>query len=150
MKHLVFLLAMCLGMSTTTFAQSKKKFAVCKVIEKAKKNGKVKVKVTFSKDVRYIGGREYEKNVLFDDKEILEFEDGQEAVSYLSDSWSWILCGNPTQLKKGKTMWTLRHEVDNNVSNYVRNMRTLEMSGQRYYTRHNDDMYFGYDVGDSH
>ena len=50
---------MCLGMFTATFAQSTKKFAVCKVIEK-----KDKVDVLFSQDVKYLG-TDYEKNVLY-------------------------------------------------------------------------------------
>ena len=80
MKRLVLLLTMCLGMFSMTFAQSAKKFAVCKVIEK-----KNKVEVLFSSDVKYLG-TEYEKNVLYFDNKKLKFSGGQEAVSYLSAS----------------------------------------------------------------
>lgn len=123
-------------MYSMTFAQTEKKFAVCKVIEK-----KNKVKVEFSDDVKYLG-TDYEKNVLYDNKKKMEFRDGQSAVSYLSASWSWILCGNPTQLKDGEILWVLKHEIDNNIANFVRNMRALEEGEKRYYTRtRNDDMY---------
>lgn len=136
MKRLVLLLALCLGMYSVSCAQTEKKFAVCKVIEK-----KNKVKVEFSDDVKYLG-TDYEKNVLYDNKKKMEFRDGQSAVSYLSASWSWILCGNPTQLKDGEILWVLKHEIDNNIANFVRNMRALEEGEKRYYTRtRNDDMY---------
>ena len=136
MKRLVLLLALCLGMYSVSYAQTEKKFAVCKVIEK-----KNKVKVEFSDDVKYLG-TDYEKNVLYDNKKKMEFRDGQSAVSYLSASWSWILCGNPTQLKDGEILWVLKHEIDNNIANFVRNMRALEEGEKRYYQRtRNDDMY---------
>lgn len=136
MKRLVLLLALCLGMYSVSCAQTEKKFAVCKVIEK-----KNKVKVEFSDDVKYLG-TDYEKNVLYDNKKKMEFRDGQSAVSYLSASWSWILCGNPTQLKDGEILWVLKHEIDNNIANFVRNMRALEEGEKRYYQRtRNDDMY---------
>ena len=123
-------------MYSVSCAQTEKKFAVCKVIEK-----KNKVKVEFSDDVKYLG-TDYEKNVLYDNKKKMEFRDGQSAVSYLSASWSWILCGNPTQLKDGEILWVLKHEIDNNIANFVRNMRALEEGEKRYYTRtRNDDMY---------
>ena len=128
MKRLVLLLALCLGMYSVSCAQTEKKFAVCKVIEK-----KNKVKVEFSDDVKYLG-TDYEKNVLYDNKKKMEFRDGQSAVSYLSASWSWILCGNPTQLKDGEILWVLKHEIDNNIANFVRNMRALEEGEKRYYT----------------
>lgn len=136
MKRLVLLLTLCLGMYSVSCAQTEKKFAVCKVIEK-----KNKVKVEFSDDVKYLG-TDYEKNVLYDNKKKMEFRDGQSAVSYLSASWSWILCGNPTQLKDGEILWVLKHEIDNNIANFVRNMRALEEGEKRYYQRtRNDDMY---------
>lgn len=136
MKRLVLLLALFLGMYSVSCAQTEKKFAVCKVIEK-----KNKVKVEFSDDVKYLG-TDYEKNVLYDNKKKMEFRDGQSAVSYLSASWSWILCGNPTQLKDGEILWVLKHEIDNNIANFVRNMRALEEGEKRYYQRtRNDDMY---------
>ena len=136
MKRLVLLLALCLGMYSVSCAQTEKKFAVCKVIEK-----KNKVKEKFSDDVKYLG-TDYEKNVLYDNKKKMEFRDGQSAVSYLSASWSWILCGNPTQLKDDEILWVLKHEIDNNIANFVRNMRALEEGEKRYYQRtRNDDMY---------
>ena len=133
---------MCLAM-TCSFAQSGKKFAVCKVIEK-----KGKVEVLFSKDVTYLG-TDYEKNVLYFENKRLEFSSGLDAVSYLSASWSWILCGNPTQLKKGAIMWTLKHEIDSNIANFARNMKVLEEAQKRYYNQR-DDIYFDYGGSESH
>lgn len=143
MKKVFLLTIMCLAM-TCSFAQSGKKFAVCKVIEK-----KGKVEVLFSKDVTYLG-TDYEKNVLYFENKRLEFSSGLDAVSYLSASWSWILCGNPTQLKKGTIMWTLKHEIDNNIANFARNMRALELGQKLYYNRNTDDMYYDYDGSESH
>lgn len=136
-RLLTFMLFM--SVFCVAFAQTNKKFAVCKVVEK-----KDKVEILFSKDVKYLG-TDYEKNVLYFDKKKLKFSDGQEAVSYLSSSWSWILCGNPTPLKKGGMMWTLKHEIDNNIVNFVRNMRALEEGSRRYY-----NMYYDYDGYESH
>lgn len=144
MKRLVLLLTLCLGMFSMTFAQSAKKFAVCKVIEK-----KGKVEVLFSQDVRYLG-TDYEKNVLYFDNKRLKFSDGQEAVSYLSASWSWVLCGNPTQLKGGAIMWTMRHEIENNIANFARNMRALELGHKRYNSRNSDEVYYDYADTESH
>lgn len=143
MKKVFLLAIMCLAMACS-FAQSGKKFAVCKVIEK-----KGKVEVLFSKDVTYLG-TDYEKNVLYFENKRLEFSSGLDAVSYLSASWSWILCGNPTQLKKGAIMWTLKHEIDNNIANFARNMRALELGQKLYYNRNTDDMYYDYDGSESH
>ena len=142
MKRLVLLLTICLGMFSMTFAQTTQKFAVCKVVEK-----KRKVKVLFSKDVTYLG-RDYEKNVLYFEKKKLKFSSGLDAVSYLSDSWGWILCGNPTPLKKG-TMWTMKHEVNTNGVNFVGNMRMIDGS-KRYYNQSRDEMYYDYDGSESH
>lgn len=144
MKRLIVLLTICLGIFNMTFAQSAKKFAVCKVVEK-----KNKVEVLFSSDVRYLG-TEYEKNVLYFDNQKLKFSSGQEAVSYLSSSWSWIMCGNPIQLKDGAIMWTLKHEIDNNIANFARNMRALEEGRKRYYNQRKDEMYYDYDGVESH
>jgi len=144
MKRLVFLFVLVFGIFTFAFAQSNKKFAVCKVVEK-----KNKVEVLFSQDVKYLGS-DYEKNVLYFENKKLEFNDGQSAVSYLSASWSWILCGNPTQLKKGEIMWVLKHEIDTNIANFARNMRALEEAQKRYYNRNSDDIYYDYDGSESH
>lgn len=144
MKRLIVLLIICLGMFSMTFAQSAKKFAVCKVVEK-----KGKVEVLFSKDVTYLG-TDYEKNVLYFENKKLEFSSGLDAVSYLSASWSWILCGNPTQLKKGAIMWTLKHEIDSNIANFVRNMKVMEEAQKRYYNQSRDEMYYDYDGSESH
>lgn len=143
MKKVFLLAIMCLAMACS-FAQSVNKFAVCKVVEK-----KGKVKVLFSKNVTYLG-TDYKKNVLYFEKKKLEFSSGLDAVSYLSASWSWILCGNPTQLKKGAIMWTLKHEIDNNIANFARNMRALELGQKLYYNRNTDDMYYDYDGSESH
>ena len=142
MKKVFLLTIMCLAM-TCSFAQNGKKFAVCKVIEK-----KGKVEVLFSKDVTYLG-TDYEKNVLYFENKRLEFSSGLDAVSYLSASWSWILCGNPTQLKKGAIMWTLKHEIDSNIANFARNMKVLEEAQKRYYNQR-DDIYFDYGGSESH
>lgn len=142
MKKVFLLAIMCLAMACS-FAQSGKKFAVCKVIEK-----KGKVEVLFSKDVTYLG-TDYEKNVLYFENKRLEFSSGLDAVSYLSASWSWILCGNPTQLKKGAIMWTLKHEIDSNIANFARNMKVLEEARKRYYNQR-DDIYFDYGGSESH
>ena len=142
MKRLVLLLTICLGMFSMTFAQTTQKFAVCKVVEK-----KGKVEVLFSKDVTYLG-TDYEKNVLYFEKKKLKFSSGLDAVSYLSDSWGWILCGNPTPLKKG-TMWTMKHEVNTNGVNFVGNMRMIDGS-KRYYNQSRDEMYYDYDGSESH
>lgn len=142
MKKVFLLAIMCLAMACS-FAQSGKKFAVCKVIEK-----KGKVEVLFSKDVTYLG-TDYEKNVLYFENKRLEFSSGLDAVSYLSASWSWILCGNPTQLKKGAIMWTLKHEIDSNIANFARNMKILEEARKRYYNQR-DDIYFDYGGSESH
>lgn len=144
MKRLVLLLTICLGMFSMTFAQTTQKFAVCKVVEK-----KGKVEVLFSKDVTYLG-TDYEKNVLYFENKKLEFSSGLDAVSYLSASWSWILCGNPTQLKKGAIMWTLKHEIDSNIANFVRNMKVMEEAQKRYYNQSRDEMYYDYDGSESH
>lgn len=142
MKKVFLLAIMCLAMACS-FAQSGKKFAVCKVIEK-----KGKVEVLFSKDVTYLG-TDYEKNVLYFENKRFEFSSGLDAVSYLSASWSWILCGNPTQLKKGAIMWTLKHEIDSNIANFARNMKVLEEAQKRYYNQR-DDIYFDYGGSKSH
>lgn len=142
MKRVFLLTIMCLAMACS-FAQGGKKFAVCKVIEK-----KGKVEVLFSKDVTYLG-TDYEKNVLYFENKRLEFSSGLDAVSYLSASWSWILCGNPTQLKKGAIMWTLKHEIDSNIANFARNMKVLEEAQKRYYNQR-DDIYFDYGGSESH
>lgn len=142
MKKVFLLAIMCLAMACS-FAQSGKKFAVCKVIEK-----KGKVEVFFSKDVTYLG-TDYEKNVLYFENKRFEFSSGLDAVSYLSASWSWILCGNPTQLKKGAIMWTLKHEIDSNIANFARNMKVLEEAQKRYYNQR-DDIYFDYGGSKSH
>lgn len=144
MKRLILFLVLLLGVFTLSLAQNNKKFAVCKIIEK-----KNKVEVLFSQDVKYLG-TDYEKNVLYFEGKKLEFSDGQSAVSYLSASWSWILCGNPTQLKKGAIMWTMKHEIDTNIANFTRNMRALEQAQKRYYNRNGDDVYYDYDGSESH
>ena len=144
MKRLIIFLVLLLGVFTLSLAQNNKKFAVCKIIEK-----KNKVEVLFSQDVKYLG-TDYEKNVLYFEGKKLEFSDGQSAVSYLSASWSWILCGNPTQLKKGAIMWTMKHEIDTNIANFTRNMRALEQAQKRYYNRNGDDVYYDYDGSESH
>lgn len=143
MKRLALFLVLVFGAFAFAFAQSNKKFAVCKIVEK-----KNKVEVLFSQDVKYLG-TDYEKNVLYFDNKKLKFSDGQEAVSYLSASWSWILCGNPTQLRNGAIMWTMKHEIDSNIANFTRNMRALEEAQRRYYNRNGDDMYYD-DNGGSH
>ena len=142
MKKVFLLTIMCLAMACS-FAQSVNKFAVCKVVEK-----KGKVKVLFSKNVTYLG-TDYKKNVLYFEKKKLNFDSGIDAVSYLSDSCGWILCGNPTPLKKGAIMWTLKHEVEANSLNYVRNARTLE-DGRKHYYNQRDDIYFDYGGSESH
>ena len=144
MKRLILFLVLLLGVFTLSLAQNNKKFAVCKIVEK-----KNKVEVLFSQDVKYLG-TDYEKNVLYFEGKKLEFSDGQSAVSYLSASWSWILCGNPTQLKKGAIMWTMKHEIDTNIANFTRNMRALEQAQKRYYNRNGDDVYYDYDGSESH
>lgn len=140
MKRLVLTLVMCLAI-LCGFAQTTQKFAVCTVIEK-----KGKVELEFSQDVKYLGA-DYEETILNFKKKKKDFKDGQSVVSYLSDSWGWILCGNPTPLKKG-TMWTMKHEVNASSLNFVRNMRTLE--GSRRYYNQRDDLYFDYDGSESH
>lgn len=142
MKRLIVFI-LCMGFIGIVLAQTTQKFAVCKVIEK-----KNKVKVEFGENVSCLG-TDYEKNVLYFENKRLKFSGGQEAVSYLSDSWGWILCGNPTPLKKG-TMWTMKHEVNTNSLNFVRNMRTLEGTKKRYYNRNSDEVYFDYDGSESH
>lgn len=144
MKRLVLFLMMCLGLSFVAFPQNNDKFASCMVIEK-----KNKVEVKFSPEVKYLGTN-YEKNVLYEGRKKLKFNDGQSAVSYLSASWSWILCGNPTQLEDGEIMWVLKHEIDNNIANYVRNMRALETARKRYYNNNSDEVYIYFDYDDSH
>ena len=47
-------------------------------------------------------------------------------------------------------MWTLKHEIDNNIANFARNMRALELGQKLYYNRNTDDMYYDYDGSESH
>lgn len=142
MKRLIVLLTMCLGMFGMTFAQTTQKFVTCQIIEK-----KGKVELEFSQDVKCLG-TDYEHIILNFKKKKKKFKDGQSAVSYLSDSWGWILCGNPTPLKKG-TMWTMKHEVNTNGLNFVGNMRMIDGS-KRYYSQSRDEMYYNYDGSESH
>ena len=47
-------------------------------------------------------------------------------------------------------MWTLKHEIDNNIANFARNMRALEEGRKRYYSQSRDEMYYDYDGVESH
>lgn len=118
------------------FAQTH--YATCKVIEKDHH-----VKVEFSKEAKFLGV-DYEKTVMYFDNKKVSFTDGNEAVSYLSASWGWVLCGNPVNLKSNGIMWTLKHEVDKNVVNFTRNMRALE-EGERRYGNKQDEVYYDLD-----
>jgi len=133
MRKLIILMVCVMGMCQMCFSQTTKKYAYCKVIE-----CKNRVDITFTDEVRYLGVN-YERMVLFADNRRLEFVDGQDAVSYLSTSWSWELSGNPTQLRGDAIMWVLKHEIDYNTANFNRNMKALEEGYRRY---GDDDMYY--------
>ena len=125
MKKIILVLTMCLLGLCRTMAQEH--YATCKVIEE---NGKVKFE--FSPEIRYLGN-DYERTIIYFDKKKLSFTDGNEAVSYLSTSWGWMLCGNPIQLEDGSIMWIMRHEIDKNIVNFTRNVRAFEEGQRRYY-----------------
>lgn len=136
-KVLTFLIICLIGIVTAQAQTNSTHYAHCKVFET-----KHKVVIEFSDEVRFLG-KEYETIVMYVGKKRLEFTDGNEAVSYLSASWGWVLCGNPIQTKKG-TMWTLRHEVDNNIVNFQRNVRFLEQAERQRAKRqstYTDDLY---------
>ena len=141
MKRLVLFLIMCFCVFSFTFAQTTQKFVTCQVVEK-----KGKVELEFTQDVRYFGS-DYEDFILNFKKKKKDFKDGQSVVTYLSNTWGWILCGNPIPLKKGM-MWTMKHEVNGNGVNFVHNMRTIE-GNKRYYNRNTDDLYY-YDGSETH
>ena len=133
MKKSILVLTMCLLAFCGAMAQEH--YATCKIIE-----DKGKVRFEFSPETRYLGN-EYEKTIIYFDKKKLSFTDGNEAVSYLSESFGWVLCGNPTQLKGGSIMWIMRHEIDRNIVNFTRNVRAFE-EGQRRYRNNQDDIYY--------
>lgn len=124
MKHIILAFGLCLLSAVSVTAQDH--YATCKVVER-----KQKVKFEFTKEVKYLGS-DYEKTIIFFRGKRMSFNDGQEAVAYLSASWGWVLCGNPVQLKDGATIWVMRHEVDKNIVNYTQNVRAYEESRKRY------------------
>lgn len=109
-------------------------YATCKVVERNNK-----VYFEFSKEVKYLGA-DYEKTIIYFDNKKLSFTDGQEAVSYLSSSWGWVLCGNPIQLKDDTIMWTMKHKVERSIVNLQRNLNALE-EGRKRYAPNYDDTY---------
>lgn len=133
MKRFILVLIMCLFGLFEAMAQEH--YAICKVIEENNK-----VKIEFSSETRYLGN-DYEKTIMYFDKKKLSFISGDEAVSYLSTSWGWVLCGNPIQLKNGSIMWVMRHEVDKSIVNFNRNIRAFEQA-QRKYQNRQDEIYY--------
>lgn len=132
MKRFIFMVLALMMFTPHLFSQEH--YAFCKVLEKDQK-----VKIEFSKEVKYLGN-EYEKTIVFFNDKRLSFTDGQEAVSYLSSSWGWELCGDVTQLKDGAVMWTMRHQIDKNTVNFEQNLRALQYAKKRY-TERQDEVY---------
>lgn len=110
-------------------------YATCKVVERNNK-----VYFEFSKEIKYLG-TDYEKTIIYFGNKKLSFTDGQEAVSYLSSSWGWELCGNPIQLKDDTIMWTMKHKVERGIVNFRRNIEAIE-EGRRRYSANSDDAYY--------
>lgn len=121
MKHIIFTLSL---LFSCVLMSAQERYAVCKVIEK---NHKVLFEFICEDN------EDYEKKVISFRGKKLRFNDGQKAVSYLSESWGWVVSGNPIQLNKKETIWVLHHEVDKkNGITYTQNVRSIDGGQKRY------------------
>lgn len=121
MKYILLLVTISFGLSVSLLVQDGSHTCICEVVE-----GKDGVKITFDNNTKkFIYGNNMDM-VLSQNGEKIVFNNGSEAVSYLCTKWSWVLCGNPEQMKDGSIKWILKHEVNGGIVNLHRDRKILE------------------------